>query len=243
MQARLLNLLGFVAQYQGQYPRAEEQFASALALARQLGNQNLTILLLTNLSSALRLQGKYDQSRQILHESIALAQRVGERRLLAFAQGSMGQLAFELGEYPEAQRWFRQSLAILRKIHESWGTSGTLSSLGQTALNLGEVAEARCYFLELLKLAQEDGLPPRLLDALVGFAQLEALEGHDQDALALLIQVTHHSTVQRETQERAERLQSELSAKLGSEPAEQIRAASLAQPIEVFINRYAQSGA
>jgi hypothetical protein len=111
--------------------------------------------------------------------------------------------------------------------------------LGQTALALGEVAEARCTFQELLKLAQEDGLPPRLLDALVGFAQLEILEGHEQEALALLIQVTHHSAVQRETQERAERLQAELCAKFTPEQVEQIRAASLAQPISVAISRYA----
>ncbi|HMN27118.1 MAG TPA: tetratricopeptide repeat protein, partial [Caldilineaceae bacterium] len=64
MVARLLNLLAFVALFGGQYAQAEEQFARALATARRLGNQKLTILLLTNLSWSLRLQHKYEQTRQ-----------------------------------------------------------------------------------------------------------------------------------------------------------------------------------
>jgi predicted ATPase len=240
MVARLLNLLGFVALFEGQYAQAEEQFARALATARQLGNQKLTILLLTNLSWSLRLQQKYEQSRQLLHESIALAEGIGERRLLAFAQGSMGQLAFELGEYTDAQRWFRESLPIMQAIHESWGTTGTLNHLGQTALALGEIAEARRLFHELLEVADEDGLPPRQLDALVGFAQLEAFDGHHQQALELLTYVIQHSAVQRETKDRAERLRSDLTAKMTTEQVAQVEVSDLVQPIAALVARYTE---
>ncbi len=153
----------------------------------------------------------------------------------------MGQLAFELGEYSDAQRWFRQSLLIMQAIHESWGTTGTLNHLGQTALALGEIDEARRLFHELLKVAGEDGLPPRQLDALVGFAQLELFDGNLQQALELLTYVIQHSAVQRETKDQAERLRAELTAKMTKEQVAQVEVIDLAQPIAALVARYAQS--
>lgn len=242
MMARILNLLGFAALFQGHYAQAEERFARSLALARQLGNQNLTILLLTNLSWALRLQKKYDQAQLLLQESIRLALAIGERRLLAFGQAAMGRLAFELGDYPAAQDWFSQSLQILRMIHETWGISGVLNDQGHTTLALGDVEGARQTFDELLRLAIEAGLPPRVLDALVGLAHLQLLAGEEQAALESLTRVIHHDRVQRETKERAERLLAQLATRLAPEQMAQMQDAAQEIPFETLLARYTQSG-
>jgi predicted ATPase/transcriptional regulator with XRE-family HTH domain len=241
MMARILNLLGFASLFQGQYAQAEERFGRSLALARQLGNQNLTILLLTNLSWALRLQQKYDQTRLLLQESIRLALAIGERRLLAFGQAAMGRLAFELGDYSAAQEWFQQSLQILRMIHETWAISGVLNDLGQATLALGDSAAARQTFDELLRLAVEAGLPPRVLDALVGLAHLHLLAGEDQAALTALTHVIHHNRVQRETKERAERLLQQLANRLAPEQMAQLQDAAQEIPFEMLLAQYTQS--
>jgi tetratricopeptide (TPR) repeat protein len=240
MMARILNLLGFASLFQGQYAQAEERFARSLALARQLGNQNLTILLLTNLSWSLRLQQKYDQARLFLQESIRLALAIGERRLLAFGQAAMGRLAFELGDYPAAQEWFGQSLLILRQIHETWGISGVLNDLGHTTLALGDSEGARRTFDELLHLALTAGLPPRVLDALVGLAHLQLLAEEEEAALAALTHVIHHNRVQRETKERAERLLMQLATKYAPGEMARLADAALEQPFEALLARYAQ---
>jgi predicted ATPase/DNA-binding XRE family transcriptional regulator len=243
MYARLLNLLGFVALFEGAYQQAQERFERALVAARALGNPNLTILLLNNLSSALRVQGQYEPSHALLQESLALAHTVGDRRLMAFAQGSLGQLAFELGNYADAQRWFHQSLALLREINEIWSMTGTLRDLGQTALALGQMAEAQRHFGEMLALAAQAKLAPRLVDALVGIAQLEMHEGDPVAALRLLNQVIQHPATQRESKDRAERLRAELPATLTAAQIDQAQACidDLETVVAQYRNRYTKT--
>jgi predicted ATPase/transcriptional regulator with XRE-family HTH domain len=238
MYARLLNLLGFGALFEGAYRQAQERFERALVTARELGNPNLIILLLNNLSSALRVQGHYEAAHTLLQESVTLAQQVGERRLMAFAQGSLGQLAFELGNYGDAQRWFGQSLALLREINEIWAMTGTIRDLGQTALAVGQIAEAHQYFGEMLTLAAQAQLAPRIVDALVGIAQLEVHEGNPVAALTLLTQVIQHPATQRESKDRAERLRTELVA--GLPPAQIAQAEADAGALETLVAHYRQ---
>jgi predicted ATPase/transcriptional regulator with XRE-family HTH domain len=235
---RCRNLLGFAAVNEGDYAQAEAYFRSGLAEARQLGNQNLRILLLNNLASALRSQQKYDEAQAALEESRMLAEQTGERRLLAYAQRGLGQLAFAQGDFASAHRWFQQSLTTMRSIREVWVIPSVLAGLGQAALALGQVAEARQTFAELFRQAVNAGLQPRILDALVGFAQLHRLDQQDEQARVLLVQVNHHPAALHETRTLADQLLAELTSGWDAEQMAQWQATTLAEPFETLLARY-----
>jgi hypothetical protein len=76
---------------------------------------------------------------------------------------------------------------------------------------------------------------PVALEALAGFARLQAKQGHREQALELLLMVLNHPASFRETKNRASELRAELEAQLSSTQIEAIPAHTAEKAFETVV--------
>ncbi|MCL4858708.1 MAG: tetratricopeptide repeat protein [Caldilineaceae bacterium] len=225
------NLLALIALAQGDYPAAEQMFQQVLRFLRNAGSPSMTIVCLCNLSRALRLQRAFDVAQALLDEALLLCKQVGDRWVTALTLAGLGQLAYEAGSFADAQRRFEESLTLMRTLNETWNTTHVLNGAGYAALALGDLRRAQLRLYESLKLATQAELPPRLLDAMLGLAQLAAAMGNSPHALTLTLHTLCHPAAPQEIRLRAERLRTSLANDVAPDELAQIEASVAATPL------------
>ena len=115
---------------------------------------------------------------------------------------------------------FRKDLDIFTELGVSLGVAGVLADMGGSFLALGNDAEAGRIWREALHIATDIHATPVALEALAGFASLQAKQGDREYALELLLIVLNHPASYQETKNRASGLRAELEAQLTSSQCE-----------------------
>jgi tetratricopeptide (TPR) repeat protein len=167
--------------------------------------------------------GEYEQSQRLHEQSLAISREVGENRGIAFTLNNLGRLAYDKKEFSEAEQLQQQSFEAFEQLGHKQGIATALCHLGYaiSASARHRHAEAGQYFRQALKLAMEIGAAPVALDALAGYAQLQATGqaskfGREQ-AIALLSLVQRHPASEQETKDKTQRVMSILASSLTPE--------------------------
>jgi predicted ATPase len=201
-----------------------ERLQSAVADWRLIGDPNLLANGLNFLSrSALRL-GRYDEARAAMEENVALNSSIGFGWGLGAAYRELGIVAQAEGKHQQAMVMFRKSLATFTELGGSWWVARVLAEMGISILALGNEAEAGRVWREALRIATDIHATPVELQALAGFASLQAKQGDMEHALELLLIVLNHPASSRETKNRANDLRADLEAQLTPTQVEAIQA-------------------
>ncbi len=111
-----------------------------------------------------------------------------------------------------------------------------LAEMGGSILALGDDTEAVRVWREALRIATEINGIPVALEALAGFASLQAKQGDMEHALELLLIVLNHPASLQETKNRAARLRAELEAQLTSQMVEAAQARAQAKTFEAVVD-------
>jgi hypothetical protein len=116
VQAHPLELLGFVAVFEGHYDRGAQVFKDALELFRRSGDMWGISRMLTDLGQVSVLQRHYVRAKALAAEGIALSQELGDRREVAlyleiFAAAEAGQ-----GDVTRAARLWGASDRLLESV-------------------------------------------------------------------------------------------------------------------------------
>lgn len=109
---------------------------------------------------------------------------------------------------------FRKSLGTFTELGGSWFLARVLAEMGESLLVLGNEDEARRVWRESLHIATDIYGTPVVLDALAGFASLQAKQGDRERALELVWVVLNHPASLQVTKDRAGVLRAELEAQL-----------------------------
>jgi tetratricopeptide (TPR) repeat protein len=213
-----------------------ERLQSAVADWRAIGDPRFTAFGLRILSqSALRL-GRYAEARAALEESAALNSSVGDRWGLGSAYRGLGVVAQAQGEHMQAVDMFRKSLDTFTELGGRWWVARVLAEMGRSILALGNEAEAGRVWRESLRIATDIHGTPVALEALAGFASLQAKQGDMEHALELLLMVLHHPASLQETKDRAAGLRAELEAQLTSQQVEAAQGRAQAKSFEAVVD-------
>ena len=98
---------------------------------------------------------------------------------------------------------FRKSLDTFTELGGRWWVARVLAEMSRSVFALGNDAEAERVWRESLRIATETHGTPVALEALAGFASLQAKRGDMEHALELLLIVLNHPASFQETKNRA----------------------------------------
>jgi tetratricopeptide (TPR) repeat protein len=180
--------------------------------------------------------GRYAEARAALEEDVALNSSIGDRWGLGRAYRGLGIVAQAQGEHMQAVDMFRTSLDTFTELGGSWWVARVLAEMGRSVFALGNDAEAERVWRESLRIAIETRATPVALEALAGFASLQAQRGNLEHALELLLMVSNHPASFQGTKDRAARLRAEVEAQLTSQQVEAAQGRAQAKSFEAVVD-------
>jgi predicted ATPase/class 3 adenylate cyclase len=153
----VLNAVGELGLWTGDFRRGAAMFADGLALAREAEDRFYVWLLLRNLGQATRASGDYPQALAYYEEAYAVAQEFGDRGHgpLIDTLSLMGDLAVRTGNLERGSKLFREVLAMWRRDDHVADKAHALSGLGWIAVIEGNTLEAAVRLSEGLALFWE----------------------------------------------------------------------------------------
>jgi predicted ATPase/DNA-binding SARP family transcriptional activator len=180
------NGLGIMLAELGEFEEAEDAFAKALALARELGDPVRIGTALSNLGNLAQFRGDIPDARRLITAAIDSCAGAGPERNRAIATSNLGIVEFRDGDPAEADRVFRAALSLAREIHERREEAAALRWLARVQLDLGAVDEARALLEDSIPATDEVGDRHGIADSLEIAAAVAAAGGSPVEAAQLL---------------------------------------------------------
>jgi predicted ATPase/DNA-binding SARP family transcriptional activator len=230
------EFMGIVGHEEGEYDRARRYLKEALATAREIGDPMLISHVLGFLSLTTLALGDVSETEGLLRESLAIAQEIGYRSGIGNALDRLGLVA-QMTNPEQGRTLFVASCDVFKETGDLRNLSKVLGHQGYNSLERGDVADAQGSFFEVLRLAREGGYLPFALDALVGLAIVWSKHSSDERALELVNHALQHPATPYDAKSRAERLRTELEARLTRKEILSAQTQAREQSIEQIVNQ------
>ena len=230
-----LRKIALAAYYRGDYTKSYESLQESLEISEKIGNTWSIAASYSQLGIVAYSLGNYEQAQQFLSQALAISQTLEDRASIAAALDGLGLVKTAQGQYEEAQSLLEKSSALCKEIGEEGNLAQTLNHLGDALLKVGDKERARRHFLDALSVANNMQILPVLMDALMGVAETQTLEGSLESALETLILISQHPSSSRATKTRAEKLQSELKSQLPPQRVRNIKSRANQKRLEFAI--------
>jgi predicted ATPase len=205
-EAYALYNQGYIASLLGRFENGYDQMMTGLAMWRDLGDPQYTVLGLNFITQTLIHLGYYDQAHAFLNESLSLSEQFGDRWGKGTAYRFLGLLALNEGNITEAQSLFTKSLDQLADFSTGWDAVQSLVYLGDAATAAGDFGGAKGYYLDALPQGMKAKSIPLVMDILLGLGYLKAQDGELEQALKLANYAMHNPAATQEAKDRAGRL-------------------------------------
>jgi tetratricopeptide (TPR) repeat protein len=176
---RALFALGSVQWRMGNLFESKAAFTECLVLARELGDGLRELFALNRLGAVSLSQGDLEGAERMWLEVHARATEIGNRERAMAALNNLGSVASLRNEYIQANNYILGALDIARELGTQQTVALALINLGEVNINLGNLTQARQMLREGLGLALQLGMLPRILGAIIFFAELAHAEGDD----------------------------------------------------------------
>ena len=206
---------GRLAQRQGEYIQAETQFEAALAIARDLqDDQNLSHILRALGVLAAR-RGDYVLADAYYKEGLALARALGYGSPVSNFLRGLGVQAYMQGNFARAEAFYEEGLALmwLRDVDEQHPRvmAGRLWGLGFLSREQQDFAQTETYYQQSLQISQNIGHLEQvivLLRSLAGLfweqADYEQAFSFNQQAVLMAREIGHRWLLARSLREMGE---------------------------------------
>jgi non-specific serine/threonine protein kinase len=177
VRAKALDVLGWMAAFQGDFPTALARAAESMALAREAGDW-FTVAEMLFLEGFLALQrNDVDQAIERAAACRDAASASGDLWMQAHPFELLGFAARLQGHYERAAQFFGEALALFRRSDDMWAVSRTLTDLGQIRVLQGHFAEAKAFAAEGVALSLQLGDVREIAWYLEIFAAIQAAQG------------------------------------------------------------------
>ncbi|MCS6930495.1 MAG: tetratricopeptide repeat protein [Saprospiraceae bacterium] len=166
---------GAVHELIGQWQEAEEEYRTALNLAKRLQNTNFLGHSHRRLGQLLVLRGNYEGAKKHLDVAIHCFEITKNEVGLAETYGNLGNYFFRQGNYTSAQSWFAKAIEINRSLQRDSENASIVATLGLIYMNQGHYDEGIRWLEEQLDTAQrnEDKQAQTILYTNLGIVYLE----------------------------------------------------------------------
>ena len=182
---KLLNVLGTLARFQGDYETARSAYEEGLAVGRAANDLHQISEASGGLGLVIYQQGDSATARKFIAEGLEISRQLDDKFGIVATLNSLGDIARTDGDDAAARPLFEEALAISRKLGRKQFVSTILTNLGAVTHSEGDFAAARSHFAEALEMAQELGNRIAISYSLDGFAALAAESGESELAAKL----------------------------------------------------------
>ena len=182
---KLLNVLGTLARFQGDYETARAAYEEGLAVGRAANDLHQISEASGGLGLVIYQQGDSATARKFIAEGLEISRQLDDKFGIVATLNSLGDIARTAGDDAAARPLFEEALAISRKLGRKQFVSTILTNLGAVTHSEGDFAAARSHFAEALEMAQELGNRIAISYSLDGFAALAAESGEPELAAKL----------------------------------------------------------
>jgi non-specific serine/threonine protein kinase len=183
--AKFLDILGLIANFEGDQDRAKELFEESLSVYRKAGDMRGIAGSLQNLANAVGLQGDHERAKKLFQESLPLCRKLGGARPLNMCLNNLGYLLLIEGDYERGEALNEEAVALLRGHRHIGGLQYPLDNLGWATLLQGDHERARSYYEQSLVLCKELGDKMIASESLEGLACIAADRGETERAARL----------------------------------------------------------
>jgi predicted ATPase len=180
VRARALLAAGELALRQGDYPRADEDLDTSLALCREAGDRRGEARYLSLLGWIASDRNELDRAGELLEESLALSRVAGTARDVSNTLNALAGLNLFRGDYARAATLLEEGLSLAREAGDVRGIAVYTSNLALTAIMAGEYERVEVFVREAQEMFRELGEVSGLAQA-NGLRGFLALVGDDLD--------------------------------------------------------------
>jgi predicted ATPase/DNA-binding SARP family transcriptional activator len=190
--AAILNMLGGVAHWRGEWERAYELYGESLVLRRahadnadSADSHDLAVAL-TSLAGVALALGKADRARALCAESLPLWREMGDRGGLGWSLNLQGLLAAAAEDFVTARACLEQALELRRATGSRAGEATVLHDLAEVSRREGKMAEALAGHQQSLQIRRELHRTPDIAASLFSLGRLARECGDEPQARAYL---------------------------------------------------------
>lgn len=165
--------------------RGRESFEESIRLWRELGDSKGLMFALNSFAFLLNRLGKYEQALDLANESLSIAKAENDSLAIAHAANNLALTYLDVGDFERARPVFEESLEAARSARDTYSQSILLHNLGDLELQTGELEKADLYLAESNALLKAVGDKPLSARTLLLQAEIEAIRGNFDDAMAM----------------------------------------------------------
>ncbi|HEU5102458.1 MAG TPA: tetratricopeptide repeat protein [Roseiflexaceae bacterium] len=176
-EAKVLNVVGYVAAELGDLAQASACFERGLTLYRALADNRGIAWSLRGCAVVHRLRGEDVSAEQLLDKSLQLCQSSGDQWGIAWSLYALAFLQLTYGDPARAQLALEDALVHLQQQGMLFGVVRTLLALGYARFTQGDFEGAEARYLEALALSRETPLLPIITDGLERLGLVAAEQG------------------------------------------------------------------
>ncbi len=199
----ILNRLGDLACYAGEYQAAIEQFSECLEISERLNDRYNQAILLNNMGTIYHVWKDYPQAQSCYQKSLVLCREIGDQDGIALALNNLGELSTVQGDYPSAIKYSKDALQIAEQLQEAWTIIVCLNSLGEIYCAMNDLEKSKNYFLKALRQALMVNAIDLVARVSVNTARVFQLMRDYCTATLLLQAALAHSSTEHDAREKA----------------------------------------
>ena len=197
--AYCLAHLGYISHYEGNSTGAQSYGEESYKFAQRTGDAIAQAFSLNILAMVSVNNQQFDQAYDYHLQAIEICRNAGDRYGLARAYGNLSELLRIQKRYAEAKPYTIEGIALARELGNRYVLPIMLINLLYSQVGLGEMSEAYASLREALQLNVEGNSTSWILFSLVGYANILAVEGKQENALEILGLCLHHPEINSDT--------------------------------------------
>ena len=192
-RADVLNAFGVAYRELGDLERAQDQYAQAAGLRRDLGDRRGYATTLRNLAQIETARGDQEAAAATLASAMDIFTSLGDKAGLADAVNDLGVMEEGRGRYRQALARYRDALQIRRELGDKRAEAESLNNVGYANQQLGDSDNASVYWHQALDLYEQTGNTEGEVLVTQSLGQLQLTQGHWDEAVKSYLKALEQS--------------------------------------------------
>lgn len=177
------NNSGFLANQNGDMPKALEYFHKSLKLQKEVNDESGLAFSLNNIGAIYRNQGDILKALDYYHQSLIIQEKLKDKKATAICLNNIGAIYKNQGLANKALDYFNRCLNIQKEIKDEAGIARTLNNMGFIFQSKGDDKKAMYYYQMSLKIYESLNSKQGIANVLKNIGSIYQKQGDVKKAL------------------------------------------------------------
>lgn len=179
------HVLGIIAFYQDDFPKALQNYSGSLALRKTIGDRKGIAASQNNMAIIYRAMGNYAEALKSHYASLKIEEENGDQQAAGLSYNNIGIVNELLEEYEEAIRNYEKAVNLAREAHDTQGMGNAYNNIGIVWKKQGKYDKALENYTLALELRKEVGYPKGIFESYNNIGTIYYTLGNYVEALKI----------------------------------------------------------